>query len=118
MTAGLSPPMAEALQRCYAAGGLRYVRGGYWIEATQDPAPFLRASQAPQMARSDALPWHCSTHMVKNRSIRSVCNALYLADVLEIQRGLYSLTSLGKGEYEALRRAGLMVMERVWWDEG
>jgi hypothetical protein len=56
--------------------------------------------------------------MVKNRSIRSVCNALYLADVLEIQRGLYSLTSPGKGEYEALRRAGLMVMERVWWDEG
>lgn len=65
MTAGLSPPMAEALQRCYAAGGLRYVRGGFWIETTQDPAPFLRLSQSPQMARSSTLPWHCSTHTVK-----------------------------------------------------
>ena len=65
MTENLSPAMAEALRRCAAAGGLKYVRGGFWIEATQDPAPFLRLGHSPQTARSDALPWSTTTHTIK-----------------------------------------------------
>lgn len=65
MSGTLSPTMAEALRRCVAARGLKYVRGGFWIEVTQDPAPFLRLGHAPQTARSDALPWNTTTHTIK-----------------------------------------------------
>lgn len=65
MTAGLSPTMAEALRRCRESGGLKYVRGGFWIEATQDPEPFLSLSNRPQTSRSEALPWNTTTHTIR-----------------------------------------------------
>lgn len=65
MSDALSPTMAEALRRCVAARGLKYVRGGFWVEATQDPAPFLALGHAPQTARSEALPWSTTTHTIK-----------------------------------------------------
>ena len=65
MTTDLSPVMAEALARCRSAGGLKYVRGGFWVEATQDPAPFLALSQRPQTSCSEALPWHTTSHTIK-----------------------------------------------------
>lgn len=85
----LSPTMAEALRRCVAAGGLKYVRGGFWVEATRDPAPFLRLGHSPQTARSEALPWHTTTHTVK---------AL-------LKRGVVFEPTEARGEYLALVRA-------------
>ncbi len=65
MTENLSPTMAEALRRCATSGGLKYVRGGFWVEATQDPAPFLRLGHSPQTSRDAALPWSTTTHTIK-----------------------------------------------------
>ena len=89
MSDTLSPTMAEALRRCVAARGLKYVRGGFWVEATQDPAPFLRLGHAPQTARSEALPWHTTTHTIK---------AL-------LRRGVVFDPPEARGEYPTLVRA-------------
>ena len=58
MTAGLSPTMAEALRRCRESGGLKYVRGGFWIEATADPRK-VQASLAHDR------PWSTTTHTIQ-----------------------------------------------------
>lgn len=58
MTAGLSPTMAEALRRCRESGGLKYVRGGFWIEATADPRK-VQASLAHDRpwSKGSAIGW-------------------------------------------------------------
>jgi len=33
----LTPKQEEALEKAKEAGGLHYVRGGYWVQATVDP---------------------------------------------------------------------------------
>ena len=65
MTADLSPTMTEALRRCVATSGLQYVRGGFWIEATQDPAPFLSLSGSQRLFAVKPLPWSTTTHTIK-----------------------------------------------------
>ena len=72
MSDSLSPTMAEALRRCVAARGLKYVRGGFWIEATQDPAPFERLSGTQRLFAEKPLPWSTTTHTIKALLARGV----------------------------------------------
>lgn len=62
MTTDLSPVMAEALRRCRESGGLVYVRGGFWIEATQDP---LHLGARPRLFGAKPIPWSTTTHTIK-----------------------------------------------------
>lgn len=64
MTAGLSPTMTEALRRCRESGGLKYVRGGIWIEATQSPRPFERLSGTQRLFAEKPLPWSTTSHTI------------------------------------------------------
>jgi hypothetical protein len=57
--------MTEALRRCRESGGLKYVHGGFWIEATQDPAPFERLSGTQRLFAVKPLPWSTTTHTIK-----------------------------------------------------
>lgn len=58
MRGKLSPFQQEALARARAAGGLEYVRGGYWAEKGTDHEAFLRAGwNRPH--------WHASTGTVR-----------------------------------------------------
>jgi hypothetical protein len=65
MSTDLSPDMTEALRRCREAGGLKYVRGGFWIEATADPAPFERLSGTQRLFAKKPLPWSTTSHTIK-----------------------------------------------------
>ena len=56
----LSPQQEDALKRARDAGGLRYVRGGYWVEAGTDPEAFLAFAWDDQKR-----PWHALSVTVK-----------------------------------------------------
>lgn len=57
----LSHQQQDALDRARKTGGLRYVRGGYWVELGVDPEVF-RAYDF----RDPARPWHTSTQTVQS----------------------------------------------------
>jgi len=54
-TAKLAPKQEEALQKAQEAGGLRYVRGGYWVQATVETFDH----------RSPRRPWCAPTQTVQ-----------------------------------------------------
>lgn len=90
MSDSLSLTMRDALAHCAAAGGLKYVRGGFWIEATQDAAAFLSLSKSQRLfASTGTLPWHTTTHTIK---------AL-------LKRGVVFEPEEARGEYPTLVKA-------------
>ena len=71
-------------------------------------------ARAPEERDLIRIIGRCDAIRPENRPIRRICEGLHRVGVLALSRGRYSLTSPGRGEYEALRRAGSMDMERVW----
>ncbi len=58
MATALNAQQQVALAHARAGGGLRYVRGGYWVEATVEPQAFLACRMLDR-------PWYTGTHTVK-----------------------------------------------------
>lgn len=54
----LSSSQTEALEKA-RPDGLRYIRGGYWVEAGTDTQAFLAQGPTPNR------PWHCTTTTVQ-----------------------------------------------------
>ena len=56
----MSPNQVEALEHARTAGGLTYVRGGYWVEKGVDSKAFLDYHWS-----DPERPWHTITVTVK-----------------------------------------------------